>query len=164
MASKVVGVDKPYDFHSLELSLSAEVLGQQVPILSVIKGFEELEYTWTVNSEYLRGANRNPQDHTDGEAEYSASATLFRSTWEQAIAKCAALGVGIALIRFDWTVKYTDPRTKLIVPDTLHRVKIIEGGHSHSRSPDPLMTSVGLKPLNIFFDGVDIFGAKLGVA
>ncbi len=150
---KVEGI--PYDFYSLQVHLSND--GEPFALL---KGIEEIEYTTTINREKRYGASRVPIDRTEGDAEFEASMTLHRDQFNYILDKAKEMKIPPARLSMTMAVTYFvdgfDLRT-----DTLVGVALQELGNSHSRGPDPLSVSVGLDVMNIFYDGVDVFGTAI---
>jgi hypothetical protein len=157
MANKSVIVNQvPYDFYSLELEVAIDG-GES---FGIIDGFEELEYTVTINREKMYGRSRLPRKRTDGDAEFEASLTLHQDAWHFIRKKLKESGIPIARAKFNITVSYFAEDEEL-VSDTLTEVAIAELGSSHSRGPEGLTKSMPIDPMNIYFDGEDVFGGKL---
>lgn len=143
-----------YDFYSMEVEVSAN--GES---FGVIEGLEEIEYTTTINREKLYGRSRVPIERTDGDAEFDGSITIHRYWYNYLVKLAKELGIGLAQLEMTFAITYAaDGET---VTDTLTRVKLGEIGNSHSRSPDPLQVTLPLDLMNVYYDGVDVFGAKL---
>lgn len=156
MAASVIANQIPYDFYSLQFDLSF-VDGES---LGIIRGVEEVEYTATINRVKLYGVSRKPVARTDGDVEFEASITFLRSWYDFIVKKAREAGKGLAQIEMTLAVSYYAEDYELVT-DTLTGVKFGEIGNSHSRSPDPLMVTVPLDVMNIYFNGMDVFGETL---
>ncbi len=163
MATSIVVDDVPYDFYSLQVSMllgggPRSTVGPG--IIGVIKGIEDIEYSSKIQRTKLYGSSRVPRIRTDGDVEPEGSMTLWRSHF-QAIAKFAkAANVPLGKLHTTIAITYVadgyPPYT-----DTLWDVMLAEIGNSAQRGPDAVMVKVPLDMLNIFYDGVDVFGNRL---
>jgi hypothetical protein len=150
MAGTVKRDNIPYDFYSLEISLSSG--GEPIAFVSI----EEIEYTITINREKMYGSSRLPVARTDGEVEFEGSMTVNRGQYHTIVAQAREVGVPLANLEFNLTIVY-GKRDEIHV-DVLERVMFQEFSNSHSRGPDPLQVTLGLDIMNIFTDGVDALG------
>lgn len=154
MGSIVVN-ETPYDFYSMEteIVLTDESIG-------IIKGIEEIEYVTTFNREKLHGGSRKPISRTDGDVEYSGSLTWLKAHFDYLCDKARELDIPLAdlelLINFSYAHKGAVLHT-----DTLFGVKLGEISNSHSRSADGLQVTTPLDLMDIFYDGVNVFGETL---
>ncbi len=155
MAGSVKVDSIPYDFYSLQCHLS-----QDGEPFALLKGIEEIEYSATINREKRYGSSRTPVDRTEGDAEFEASMTLHRDQYTYILAKARARGIPIARLSMTLAVTYYVSGFETQT-DTLVGVALQEIGNSHSRGPDPLQVSVSLDVMNIFYNGVDVFGTSL---
>ena len=156
MGASVVVNKIPYDFASLEVTIEAngEVFG-------IIEGLEEIEYTTTIDREVFYGAGRIPAIRTTGRAEYDGSITIHRYWYNYIVQKAKSLGIPLATLSMTVAVAYIDPATDDVVTDTLTRVALAEIENSHASGVDHLLVPLPLSILNIFYDGVDVFGNTL---
>ncbi|HMJ52402.1 MAG TPA: hypothetical protein VK540_10005 [Polyangiaceae bacterium] len=154
MASTVVN-EVPYDFYSMEVEIS--IAGES---FGIVKGIEEIEYTTTFNREKLRGGSRKPLLRTDGDVDYEGSITWLKSWFDYLCDKSRELKIPLAdlelLVNFSYAHK-----GEVLHTDTLVGVKLAEIGNSHSRGPDGLQTTSPLDVMDIFYDGVNVFGETL---
>lgn len=154
MSSTVVN-KVPYDFYSMEFDIAAG--GQSI---GIIEGVDEIEYTVTFNREKLHGSSRKPIDRTTGDIELDASITFLRSWYDLIVAKAKEANVALADLEMTITINFAH-KGEVLHTDTLAQAKFAEIGNSHSRGPDPLMVTCPLDIMNVYFDGVDVFGATL---
>jgi hypothetical protein len=154
MASAIVN-EVPYDFYSMEVEIATaeESIG-------IVKGVEEIEYTTTFNREKLRGGSRKPLIRTDGDVDYEASITWLKSWFDFICDKSRELKMPLADLEFLVNFSYAH-KGEVLHTDTLIGVKFGEIGNSHSRSPDGLQVTTPLDVMDIFYDGVNVFGESL---
>jgi hypothetical protein len=145
----------PYDFKSLQVTINAN--GEDFGIL---RGIDEIEYQVTINREKFYGGHRVPILRTDGEAEHEGSLTMHRAWYNFIVRKAKELGIGLAMLKMTIAVTYEDP-TGDTFTDTLTDVAIGEIGNSHSNGPEHLMVTIPLDIMNVYYDGVDVFGDRL---
>lgn len=147
----------PYDFYSMEVEVAA-----QEDSFGIIKGIEEIEYVVTFNREKLRGGSRKPIMRTDGDVDYEASITFLKSWFDFICDKSRELEIPLADLELLFNFSYAH-KGEVLHTDTLTGAKLGEISNSHSRSPDGLMVTVPLDIMDIFYDGVNVFGEKLAV-
>jgi hypothetical protein len=100
MAGTVKRDNIPYDFYSLEISLSSG--GEPIAFVSI----EEIEYTITINREKMYGSSRLPVARTDGEVEFEGSMTVNRGQYHTIVAQAREVGVPLANLEFNLTIVY----------------------------------------------------------
>lgn len=154
MGSIVVN-EVPYDFYSMEVEVSAEDES-----FGIIKGIEEIEYTVTFNREKLRGGSRKPLIRTDGDVDYEGSITWLKSWFDYICDKSRELKIPLADLELLFNFSYAH-KGEVLHSDTIFGVKLGEIGNSHSRGPDGLMVTTPLDVMDIFYDGVNVFGETL---
>lgn len=156
-----------YDGKNTQLSIvikGTTVDGKPVPqkSLAITKGWSNLEYTTTINREKYKGGNRIAEDRTEGDADHTASLTASRSTWQLIRKTAQSMKIPLAYIEMDMTIKVKKGQTDGGT-DTLHRVALQEiGATLDNTSTAPTEMTMPLDPMNIFYDGEDVFGEKLG--
>lgn len=129
--------------------------------LQIVKGWEELEYTTTINREKFYGADRLPASRTEGQAEFAASITLNRDTANYLIKTAQSMSIPLAFVEMSVGVTYSkagiDP-----VTDTLAGIALQEIGATLSNGDAaPTLITLPLDPMNIFYSGVDVYGNSL---
>ena len=155
MPLSTVVQDIPYDFHNLQISL---VTGQG--IIGIINGIEDIEYSAKMSRGKLYGSSRTPRTRTDGEVEPDASMTIWRSHFQAVMSFAKQANIPIAKLHMTIAITYS-AQGYAPYTDTLYDVLFGEIGNSASRGPDALMVKLPLDPLDIFYDGVNVFGKRL---
>jgi len=154
MASTVVN-EVAYDFYSMEVEVSSD--GES---FGIIKGIDEIEYVTTFNRDKLRGGSRKPLIRTEGDVDYEASITWLKSWFDFLCDKSRELKIPLADLELLFNFSYAH-KGEVLHTDTLTQVKLAEISNSHSRSPDGLMVTTPLDIMDIFYDGVNVFGETL---
>lgn len=145
----------PYDFYSMEVELATTTAS-----FGIIKGVEEVDYGVKFNREKQRGGSRKPTHRTTGDIDPDASITLLKSWFDYILAKARELKIPLADLSMAWTINYAH-KGEVLHTDTLTEVAFAEIRHSFKRGPEGLMVSVPLDIMNVYYDGVDVFGDTL---
>lgn len=154
-----------YDFANIEVSIDMVVrVGTTLRViqtLPIAEGVEEVNYKPTIERAKIYGSLRNPIDRTGGIADYDASLTMLLYWWRYVIDVANQNGFGLAQIELNVGVTYyKDPQVPLH-QDLLYRSAIKSPEASFKKGPDGLMQQVTLDPMNIYYDGFDLFGKTL---
>lgn len=171
MAAKLHKV--AYDFANAEAQIAVvKMQGDKLIYLTqlpIIDGIEEINYTPSIEREKMYGVSRNPVARTDGIADYEASITMQLYWWRYLIDVCADLGLGLAQIELNihYTVFKDLPpivsgAEMPVYWDLLYRCAIKSPESAYKRGPETLMTTVSLDPMNIYYNGLDMFGREPG--
>lgn len=145
-----------YGYADIKIEITA--LGTSFGILE--SGCQSISYNWSVERDDMYGGSRIPVDSTDGQAAFEASVTLNRHWVNYVIAQVAEMGIGLANLEMTIAVMYAKGDAPLTT-DTLSRVRFIGFEHSHDQGPDVLEVECELHLMNIYYNGVDIFGNRL---
>ncbi len=145
----------PYDFYSMEIELATTTSS-----FGIIKGVEEIDYGIKFNREKLRGGSRKPIARTTGDMDPDASISLLKSWYDYIIAKALENKIALADLSMTWTVNYAH-KGQVLHTDTLTEVALAEIRHTFKRGPEALMVSLPLDIMNVYYDGVDVFGDTL---
>lgn len=151
-----------YDFASAECSIDVvEMQGTQLVVLAslpIADGIEEVNYTPSIEREKGYGSNRQPQVRTDGQADYEASVTMLLYWWRYLIDVANDLQRGLANIELNIGYNLFKGGNVPLHQDVIWRATIKSPESAFKRGPENLMVPVSLDPMNIFYDGVDMFG------
>ncbi len=154
-----------YDFMNGEVSIDLVTAQgtstKNLRPLPILEGVEEVNYTTTIEREKMYGSSRLPVARTDGSADFEASITMLAYWWRYLVDVANELGIGLANIELNVTYSLFKDANIPIHTDTLYRCKIKSPEMAFKRGPENLMVPVSLDPMNIFYDGFDIFGNKL---
>lgn len=145
-----------FDFQSMEV----EIIGQGTSF-GINAGLEEIEYNVSIDRAKAWGASRNPELASEGFADYDASITMQRYWWHYLAAKSAELGVPLGVLTMRIPVVYFDKAGNTVV-DTLDQVKIAGIEAAMSQGSELGMVTVPLFLMNIYFNGIDVWGNTLG--
>lgn len=152
-----VKVDKvAYDFKNLEVALVAG--GKS---FGIIDGLEEIEYQCNIEREKFYGPSRLPVIRTEGQADFEASITMARYWWQYIVRRTLELGLTLAGLEMALSVSYVKPGQP-IATDTLWKAALSEITNSHTNGPEHLMVPCPIDIMNIYYQGVDVFGNRLG--
>jgi hypothetical protein len=151
---KVNGV--AYDFKNLEVAFVGAD-GQQFGINTAL---EEISYSFSIEREKFYGGARIPILRTEGQAEFEAACSMARFWWTFIVKKARELGIPIAGLRLNLAVSYVTSGEEVLT-DTLSDVAIAGLDQDHSNGAEHLMAGMELDPMNIYYQGVDVFGNKL---
>jgi hypothetical protein len=153
----VIEINKvAFDYYNIQLEIAAT--GQTLGIVG--PGCESIAYNWKVGREKMRGGSRLPVDMTEGDADFEGKLKFNRFWWNYLVLTAGELGVGIANLEMNMGITYSKGNAQRIT-DTLIGVKLAGGDHSHDRGPSVLMVESALDVMNIFYNGVDIYGNRL---
>lgn len=145
-----------YDFHNVEVTISG-VKGT----VGIVDGLEAIKYTGTFDRQKMFGANRLAQDYTDGEANYEAAFSAQLYWWNYIIDYTNANNIPRATAEFTFSVNYYKPGFKL-QNVTFWRTRFKKYDQDFKRGTEAIMTPVDLDVINIFHNGIDDFGNRLG--
>ena len=145
-----------YDFYNIQLEIAAT--GQSLGIVG--PGCESISYNWKVGREKMRGGSRLPVDRTDGDADFEGKIKLNRFWWNYMVKTAAELQIGIANLEMNFGITYSKG-SAASMSDTITGVKLAGGDHNHDRGPSVLMVELPLDIMNIYYDGVDVFGNRI---
>lgn len=136
---------RKYQFSSIEFAVLAD--GQAAQIFIECTG---IDYDDTVEEALMYGTNPAPIGRTRGQYQPGeVTATVSKQTEAILVDQ---LGDGFMEKEVDITVKYSDVGLPLVV-DTLEKCRIVGFGQSHATGPEPLMSSMKLKPLTVIRNG-----------
>lgn len=156
MPGEVV-VDKiAYDFKSMEI----EIVGFGVSF-GVCKGVETVEYNCSIERTKGWGASRNPELRTEGQADYDGSISMYRYWWHYLVAKSRELGIPLGILELLIPVTYYT-KDGLTVTDTISGAKLAGINSALSEGAELAMVEVPLDIMNIYYQGVDVWGDTLG--
>jgi hypothetical protein len=162
MASVLVNT-VPFDFQSFETEII--VGGSNVDTLGIVQGLEKFDYSAKVNRTKFYGRSRLPLAMTEGDAEFSASITIDRFWFDYMVAKSVDLGIALAdlemTINLTATGKLPGTTTLDLHTITWTGVRLQEIKESGQHGPDPQQIDIPFDLLNIYWDGVDLFGNAL---
>lgn len=144
------------DYANITIDLG--VAGESFGIVGA--GCHSMNYSWSVEREKMYGGSRLPVDRTEGEGDFDGSMTFHRYWYDFIVKRAAELGLGIAQIEMTLGVSYAKGSLP-IVTDTLTGVAFAGGDHANERGPEVLKVECGLDIMNIYYDGIDIFGGRL---
>jgi hypothetical protein len=151
-----------YDFSNAECSIDVvELQGTQIVVLSslpIADGIEEVNYTPSIEREKMYGSNRQPQARTEGQADYEASITMQLYWWRYLIDVANDLGRGLGNIELNIGYNLFKGGNVPLHQDVIWRAAIKSPESAFKRGPENMMVPVSLDPMNIFYDGVDMFG------
>jgi hypothetical protein len=123
-------------------------------------GCAEINYSHSIEDEVMLGGNRLPVDETEGHAAFDGSITLERYWFNFLVARAKALGMGLAQLRLVLGLTYQkEPAAP--VTDTLIGVRLLGADNSSSKGPDKHVVEMSMRPRNIYYDGIDVFGNRL---
>lgn len=153
-----------YDFPNIQVAIDiAEKQGTQLVVLASLpinEGLEELNYAPTIEFEEMLASGRLPTDFTEGSATFEGSLSMQLYWWRYLINTANSLGRGLANIRLNIGINYYKPGIPLET-DTISQAKLQNMEAAFSRGADTLMVPIGFKMLNIYYNGVDLFGNTL---
>lgn len=162
MASVLVNTI-PFDFQSFETEII--VGGSVADTFGIVAGLEKFDYSAKVNRTKFYGRSRLPLAMTEGDAEFSASVSIDRFWFHYMVAK--SIDLGIALADLELTINLTAtgklPGTTDVDLHTITwtGVRLQEIKESGQHGPDPQVLDLPFDLLNIYWDGIDIFGNSL---
>jgi hypothetical protein len=106
--------------------------------------------------------NEVPYDFYSMEVEVATEeeSTWLKSWFDFLCDKSRELKIPLADLEMLFNFSYAH-KGEVLHTDTLVGVKLAEIGNSHSRSPDGLQVTSPLSVMDIFFDGVNVFGETL---
>jgi hypothetical protein len=146
-----------YQHSSLEIDIA--VLGES---WGIIEGFDDVEYSDSVEREKSYGASRTPVDFTDGEYDAEGSITFHQYVLDYLIAKCKEKGVGFYDVEMTLTINRRKNADSELHTDTLTRVMFSSTENSSSTGPESIMVPCDLFIGGLIFrDGLGPFGEKL---
>ncbi len=163
MAAQIYRV--AYDFSHAEAAI--DIVAQNgadiIPLrqLPIIEGIEEINYSTTVEREKMYGSSRIPLARTEGSAEFEASITMQAYWWRYIIDTMNELGLGLAKAELNITYSLFQGGSVPVHTDFLYRCAIKSPESAFKRGNENLMIPVSLDPMNIFYDGFDVFGNPL---
>jgi hypothetical protein len=146
-----------YDFATIQVEIAAS--GQSFGIVEA--GCESIEYSWKLAREDMYGGSRLPEDYTEGEASFEGKIKFQRYWWQYMADMAADLGIGLANLEMTFALTYSKTRTSRIFTDTLSRVTLIGADHGGERGASLLMVENPLHLMNIYYNGVDVFGNRI---
>lgn len=129
--------------------------------LPAMEGIEEINYSTTIEREKMYGSSRIPLARTDGSADFEASITMQAYWWRYIIDVANELKIGLGNIELNIGYSLFKDSAVPIHVDLLYRCAIKSPESAFKRGNENLMVPVSLDPMNIFYDGVDIFGNPL---
>lgn len=150
----------PFDFQSFETEII--VGGTVQDTLGIVQGLEKFDYSVKVNRTKFYGRSRLPIAMTEGDAEFDASISIDRF-WFHYLTD-AARNYGIALADLELVINLTAtgklPGTTSVDLHTItwSGVRLQGIKESGQHGPDAQMLDLPFDLLNIYWDGVDIFG------
>lgn len=152
-----------YDFSNIELSIDLVYRrGTQLVLLQplpVAEGIEDISYTGSLEREKMYGTSRNPLDRTEGIADYEASLTMLMYWWRYIVDVCLEEGIGLGQVELNILVMYVKGGIPLQA-DFLYRCGIKSPENAFKRGAENLMVPVSLDPMDIFYNGVNMFGKR----
>ncbi len=152
----------PFDFQSFETELI--IGGKANDTYGIISGIEKFDWSITVNRTKFYGRSRLPIGITEGDADFDGSISVARFWFHYMTAKANELGIGLADLELILNMTATGklPGDELDLHTTTWTgCKIKNLKESGQHGPDNQMIDVPFDVMNIYFDGVDIFGNKL---
>jgi hypothetical protein len=160
MASALVNT-VPFDFQSFETEII--VGGSVADTFGIVSGIEKFDYSVKVNRTKFYGRSRLPLAMTDGDAEFEASISVDRFWFNYMIERSKELGIAIADLEMTISLVASAKLPGSNAFDDIHTIAwagarfqgIKESGQ---HGPDAQMLDLPFDVLNIFWDGVDIFG------
>lgn len=163
MAAKIYNV--AYDFSNIEVTIDVvHRVGTSLEViqtLPIAEGIEEVNYKPTIERAKIYGSLRNPIDRTGGIADYDASLTMLLYWWRYLIDVVNQSRVGLANAELNVGVTYYKDQAVPLHQDLLFRAAIKSPEASFKKGPDGLMQQVTLDPMNVYYDGFDVFGKSL---
>lgn len=163
MAAKIYNV--AYDFSNIEVGIDlVQRVGNDLVVLATLpiaEGVEEINYKPTVERAKIYGSLRNPIDRTGGIIDYEASLTMLLYWWRYIIDVCHEIGIGLANVELNCSVLYYKDSAVPLHEDLIYRAAIKSPEAAFKKGPDGLMQQIGLDPLNLYYDGVDMLGKTL---
>jgi len=150
----------PFDFQSFETEI---IVGGQVnDTFGIISGIEKFDYSAKINRTKFYGRSRLPIAMTEGDAEFEASISVGRFWFNYMIAKAKDLGIGLADLQMTINLVATGKLPGDNSPDqhtiTWAGARFQGIKESGQHGPDQQMIDLPFDILNIYWDGVDIFG------
>jgi hypothetical protein len=145
-----------YDHFGLKIDL-----GQGGVSFGLIDGgCVEISYSHSIEDEVMLGGDRLPVDETEGHAAFDGSITVERYWYHYLLERAKELGLGQAQLRLVLGLTYQkEPAAP--VTDTLIGVRLLGAENSSSKGPDKQVVEMSMRPRNIFYNGIDVFGNKL---
>lgn len=156
-----------YDFSHAEVGIDVvAMLGTQLVLLQslpIVDGVEEVNYKPTIERAKMYGSSRQPLDRTGGHADYDASITMQMYWWRYLIDVANDMRIGLADLELNISYMIYRERgnNSPLHVDILYRTAIKSPEAAFKRGPDNLMVQVALDPMNIFYDGFDMFGTPI---
>lgn len=156
-----------YDFSHGEVGIDiVQMVGSQLVLvrsLPIADGVEEVNYKPTIERAKMYGSSRKPLDRTEGTVDFEASITMQMYWWRYIIDVANEVGIGIANLELNISyMLYRDRgQNSPLHLDILYRTAIKSPEAAFKRGPDTLMVPVALDPMNIYFDGVDMYGETI---
>ena len=158
-----------YDFQDLMFNISlVKDAGvnkfQQLAILPIADGIEEINYSPKFERQKMYGSSRIPQGRTSGVADFEASISMQFYWWRYIVETCRQLNIGVGQVLMNIQIIFTKNSPLADVPlyDVfLERCAIKTSDSAFKHGPDTLIVKVDLDPMNIYDQGVDPFGKSL---
>lgn len=149
-----------YDFMNITAtgSISAPDLGLAGGPLAQLD-FDEASYKTTIERTGRWGGSRQKQDETEGRADHEASIKV-PTYWSRYLFKrCGELSIPVGYARLTLAFSY-NKIGQPITTDTLFQCSFKEIAADLKEGNDHLMVTMPLSPMNIFWDGRDVFGGR----
>lgn len=153
-----------YDFPNIGVGIDiVEKQGTSLVVLAslpILDGLEEINYAPTVEFEAMLASGRVASDFTEGSVTFEGSVSMQLYWWRYLINMANSLGRGLMNVRFNMGITFYKPGLQLEV-DTIQEAKLSSMEAAFSRGAETLMTPIGFKALNCFYNGVDLLGNRL---
>ena len=158
-----------YDFQDLQfnISLAKEIGGgkiQNLAILPIADGIEEINYSSKFERQKMYGTNRLPQARTSGVGDFEASISMQFYWWRYILETCRGLNIGVGQVLMNIQIIFSknSPVTDVPLYDVfLDRCAIKTSDSAFKHGPDTLIVKVDLDPMNIFDQGIDPYGKPI---
>jgi hypothetical protein len=145
-----------YDFHNCEVTIVGTT-----GVIGIVDGLEAISHKATFDRQKMRGSSRLAQDYTDGEADYEGAFSLQKYWWDYIVDFTNAAGLARATMEMTFSVNFSKPGFKL-QNTTFWRCRFKDYNEDYKRATDTVMVPVSLDIIDIFKNGINDFGQRLG--
>jgi hypothetical protein len=151
-----------FDFAAKEVSIEFANPEAKRRLSTDPTAVESIEYSASNEREVRHGGSRLPQLRSDGQWSFSGSLTAYRYYFQYICEEAREAGVPLMRLELTIGVTFFDEGGQSLFTDTLTRVALDGIENSMSEGSELIMVTMPLNPFNIFFQGEDIEGNKLG--